>query len=193
MKLYWYIYNNCGFFRYVRNFYLYVLKIDWKFQIIALLLIVILSIIAKLKYKRRLLGLTQAIAYVVLPVYVFLLFASLVFSRPNTLEININLSPFWTEKAILLGKIKYLKSLIYNLLMLVPWGLLFPVVRKTSFVKTILGGFLISFLIELLQLMTKTGLCELDDLIHNTIGVTWGYGIFYMLKLYCNKRVLKVK
>ncbi|WP_207706695.1 VanZ family protein [Acetobacterium tundrae] len=46
----------------------------------------------------------------------------------------------------------------------------------------ILLGFLISVSVECLQLITKTGIFEWDDIIHNTIGVIVGYGIYLYLK-----------
>ena len=182
MDLYWFIYNNCSLFRNVRHFYLYVLKIDWKFQIVALLMLIILSIIVRRKYKLHEITRYQAFACVNLPVYIFVLFSSLIFSRTANIELGVNIQPFWTEVAILSGETKYIQTLVQNLLMLVPHGVLLPFAKEVSLTKTVFTGFLISVTIEFLQLGTKTGLCELDDVIHNTLGVVIGYGIFLLLK-----------
>lgn len=182
MNWYWYFYENCSLFRNVRHFYLYVLKIDWKLQIVALLMTILLSLIVRRKYKLHKVTRCQAFARVNLPVYIFILFSSLIFSRTANSEMNVNLQPFWTEIAILSGETKYIKTLLQNLLMLVPYGALLPVVRNVSLVKVVFTGSLISVTIEILQLVTRTGLCELDDVIHNTLGVVIGYGIFLLLK-----------
>ena len=178
MKFYWWIYNNSNFFRNIRHFYLYVLKIDWKFQVIALIFSIILIVLMRKKYKARKVTYCQAIACIILPIYVFLLFASLVFSR-ETLEIRrFNLKIFWTEIAILSGETKYIQTLLQNLLMLMPFGVLFPIVVKEKKNMTLFVGGIISVMLEVLQLVTKTGLCEIDDVIHNTLGVVIGYGVY---------------
>jgi glycopeptide antibiotics resistance protein len=49
-------------------------------------------------------------------------------------------------------------------------------------------GCLLSAAIEILQLLTRRGVCNIDDVIHNTIGCAIGYGIFRL----CNT-LLKIK
>lgn len=182
MDWYWYVYNNCSLFRYLKHFYLYVLKIDWELQIVTLLMTILLALIMWKKYKLQKVTRCQAFACVNLPVYIFILFSSLIFSRTANSEMNVNLQPFWTEIAILSGETKYIQTLLQNLFMLVPYGILLPIARKVSLTKTVITGCLISITIEILQLVTRTGLCELDDIIHNTLGVVIGYGIFLLLK-----------
>lgn len=48
-------------------------------------------------------------------------------------------------------------------------------------VYTILFGCLVSVAIEVLQFFTQRGLCELDDVIHNTLGVVIGYGVYKVI------------
>lgn len=181
MEWYWHLYNNCALFGYVRHFYLYVLKIDWKLQVIALLIMILLTIMMWNKYKLKKVTRCRAFACVNLPVYIFVLFSSLIFSRTANIELGVNMQPFWTEIAILSGETKYIRTLVQNLLMLVPYGILLPIARKVSLTKTVITGCLISVAIEVLQLVTKTGLCELDDVTHNTLGVLMGYGVFLLL------------
>ena len=38
----------------------------------------------------------------------------------------------------------------------------------------------ISVMIELLQLIFKRGLCEVDDVIHNVLGCMVGYGVYWV-------------
>lgn len=67
--------------------------------------------------------------------------------------------------------------------MLIPVGTIIPCLSKyKKFAITIASGVSISLFIELLQLVTKRGLFEFDDIIHNTLGVIIGYGIY---KLSC--------
>jgi glycopeptide antibiotics resistance protein len=56
---------------------------------------------------------------------------------------------------------------------------------KTRPGRIILIGFLISLTIEILQLVTKRGLFEFDDIFHNTLGVAigeLGYWIWWKVR-----------
>jgi glycopeptide antibiotics resistance protein len=52
---------------------------------------------------------------------------------------------------------------------------------KTGPGRIILIGFLISLTIEILQLVTKRGLFEFDDIFHNTLGVAIGELGYWMI------------
>ena len=72
-----------------------------------------------------------------------------------------------------------------NILMLVPFGLLIPILFKTArrFYKIILFGFVFSLTIELTQTfftMTRSG--TVDDLVFNTMGAAIGYALFLIVK-----------
>ena len=62
-----------------------------------------------------------------------------------------------------------------NILMFIPVGFLMPrAVRKWP----LLWGVLFSCFIELSQLVLRRGLCEIDDVISNSVGNMIGYLIF---------------
>lgn len=67
--------------------------------------------------------------------------------------------------------------------MFIPFGFLAPMVfermRKVRFCVFI--GFLCSCGIELSQLITQRGYCQLDDVVTNTVGMLVGWGIWKML------------
>lgn len=72
-------------------------------------------------------------------------------------------------------------EILLNILMLVPCGILLPLIykiKKSKFMNTILTGMVISCCIEALQLILRRGLFEFDDIIHNTIGCAVGYGVY---------------
>ena len=80
---------------------------------------------------------------------------------------------FWSAGSVFI-------HLILNILLFVPLGSALPFIcKQPKFVKTILIGFLLSLLIELVQFFLGRS-CEMDDLICNTIGSAVGY-LFYML------------
>lgn len=72
------------------------------------------------------------------------------------------------------------RNIILNVCMFVPLGLLLPMMIKyfRSFWKTYLAGFLFTLCIEGIQLLGRRGIFELDDILHNTVGMMIGYGIY---------------
>lgn len=108
-------------------------------------------------------------------------------SRTAASHIRLLLTPFWSYKSIAAGGLKGKRitdEVLINLVMLMPIGLILPVLfRRVQLLKTLLAGFLFSFLIEGLQLITRRGFFEIDDLIHNTLGVLLGYGLYSILNL----------
>ncbi len=69
---------------------------------------------------------------------------------------------------------------ILNLILLVPFGILFPLLYPKQKDKTILIGFLISCSIEFLQLFTDR-LTDTFDIFLNTLGVIIGYMIYKLI------------
>ncbi|MBM6751534.1 VanZ family protein [Mediterraneibacter glycyrrhizinilyticus] len=73
---------------------------------------------------------------------------------------------------------------IENILMFIPFGLLipsaFPSLRRISLCT--LTGFSCCLFLELIQLATGRGFCQLDDLVTNTAGVLLGVLLFRFLR-----------
>lgn len=97
-----------------------------------------------------------------------------------------NLQPFKTIKLYLYSNIREeyaISNLLGNTLGFIPLGLmlplLFPALR--SAVKTILCVCLVSIGFELVQLVTMLGVCDIDDVILNTLGGAIGYLFFFIL------------
>lgn len=76
-----------------------------------------------------------------------------------------------------------------NILMFVPIGFLLmeigkrikrKAVRVLYMIMSTLAGFLFSVLIEYMQYRLHRGLCEVDDVIHNTIGTIVGIVLYWL-------------
>ena len=69
---------------------------------------------------------------------------------------------------------------IENIMMFVPLGVLLPMlfkkIRKLQY--CVLTGFLCSCTIEVSQMITQRGFCQLDDVITNTVGAVVGWMIW---------------
>ena len=107
-----------------------------------------------------------------------------------------NLIPFHEIRRFIvyrrqLGCMAVALNLAGNVLAFVPFGTFLPLlVRHTrSFWKTMLLGAEFSLLIEILQLFSKVGSFDVDDILLNTCGVCLGYVIFWIVrKLYWRYR-----
>ena len=77
-----------------------------------------------------------------------------------------------------------LRNIILNILLFIPFGYLLPVhLPRLRWWQVILLGLAFSLTIELLQLITKLGYADVDDLINNTLGAAIGF--------LCYKLILK--
>ena len=85
----------------------------------------------------------------------------------------------------ILGLRTVILNLAGNVIGFLPFGFIVPVMHKKmeSFWKVSLLGFLFSLCVETIQLITKVGCFDVDDLILNTLGAMIGCGAF----LICNK------
>ena len=101
----------------------------------------------------------------------------------NIFPLRINLVPF-----VHMFRYNYTINKIWNfmgnILMLLPTGILLPIVYKklNSFWKVTLIGFLISLCVELIQLPFASRASDIDDVILNTLGVIIGYTIYRIIK-----------
>ena len=85
----------------------------------------------------------------------------------------------WTYRKIV-GTFALFTNVFGNVLGFLPYGFILPVItgkmRNGFFI--ILSGFFISLTIEVIQLLTKVGCFDVDDMILNTLGAALGYGIY---------------
>lgn len=133
------------------------------------------------------LGIKKGIIYVLrllLLEYVSLLFTSTILLRTVSESRGHNFIPLWSYEAIMNGRSELVAENILNTIVFLPVGMLLALaIPKWIWWRAIGIGFLISFSIEVIQLATKRGFCEFDDVIHNTLGCVIGYGIAKLIIL----------
>ena len=116
-------------------------------------------------------------------VYLGWLFGETVFGRKELPAVSCEWQPFWTYSAIAGGKHYLIADVVNNVLMFMPVGfLLGMVLNKKHWWGMLLAGMFISLTIELMQLYLHRGLCETDDIIHNTIGCFIGWMLAFGMK-----------
>lgn len=134
------------------------------------------------KKKIRCLGAFLFLLYVLLLIY--FLFFSEDYGRIAQVErgYRYNLLPFveirrfWTYRD-LLGEFAFYTNIFGNVLGFLPFGLMLPLIapKMDNVFLTVLSGFLLSLGVEVIQLITKVGCFDVDDLILNTLGAFLGY------------------
>lgn len=105
--------------------------------------------------------------------YALLVLGVTVLSRSSSPESTVILRPFWSY-AVLYNRL--LAELILNVLLFIPLGFLVGG-ANIGFLKACAAGCGLSIAIEVTQWLTQRGICNIDDVIHNTIGCALGYGI----------------
>lgn len=113
---------------------------------------------------------------IILARYLMILFDITIFSRKIGSVNVIDLIPFNTP-----GGIRYI--ILYALangVMFIPFGILAPktVGALQSTKRCLALGFLVSLLIELIQLFLKCGVVQTEDVMMNMIGIETGYWIY---------------
>ncbi len=121
----------------------------------------------------------RAAADILLFAYLVVVFIQAFFSREPGSRSGIDLVPFstwgttWQAHAYM----------IENIIMFLPLGMLLPAVNRKVRWRSALGMSLgLSATVELLQLVTQRGYCQMDDILMNTLGGCIGYMIQYCLR-----------
>ena len=143
------------------------------------------------KKRIRLFGMVMFVIYLLLLIY-FLFFAEEYGRKAATGELRYNLVPlreiqrFWKERETLGWKAVVL-NLLGNVAAFIPFGAILPVIaakmrERLGFGRTVLNGFIFSLAVESMQLLTRVGSFDVDDLLLNTLGTALGYGLFAMAR-----------
>lgn len=125
--------------------------------------------------------------YIILMVY-FLFFAESMGRNLSTEEYHYNLYPFREIRRYLvyyqvIGVHTVCLNLAGNVAAFVPFGLFFPLLSRKNrgFWKVTLISFEVSLLVEMIQLATRVGSCDVDDIILNTLGGMLGHLCFKII------------
>ena len=82
----------------------------------------------------------------------------------------------------------YIRQIVLNIVMLIPFGIIFPMIdKKNNFVKIIEWSFITSLVIEMLQTLISVRSSDITDLITNVFGAIVGYLIYLTFKPVINK------
>ncbi len=136
------------------------------------------AIVMVFAFAKNLTSARKGVLSMVLVEYMFLVLGSTVIYREAGDIMKYELTPFWSYVEIRDGQTEFIQESLMNIALGVPVGFLMGfILNKKAWWKAALVGFLFSSTIELSQLVFKRGLCEFDDVFHNTLGCVLGYAL----------------
>ncbi|MCM3390644.1 VanZ family protein (plasmid) [Ureibacillus chungkukjangi] len=129
---------------------------------------------------------TSMYVYFVLVLFFTLMPFTISFNSTNNLFMETaNLIPFRDVRLHYDGAIR---EVLLNIIMMVPFGFLYPIIKKKGLFMTVFITFFFSLFIELSQLLSVWGngvsprIFDVTDLITNTSGGLIGYLVYIVLK-----------
>lgn len=134
------------------------------------------------KRKIQIISWVFFLIYLVMMVY-FLFFSERMGRIPGD-RYRYNLVPLTEIRRYLcyrnkIGSFNVLLNLIGNVLCFVPFGFVIPILTsRQTLLRMVLLSMLASVLVEILQLVSMLGSCDIDDIILNTLGGLLGYLLF---------------
>ena len=138
----------------------------------------------------------RTITYIYLSFVICFTLMPVIFSIPNIFNCrhpNINLIPFVD---VLKRRGDYVRQIILNIAMTVPFGFLLPMTtkRKISSVHVLFFTLILSLSIETLQfVLSSSRTPDITDVITNFIGGAFGYGLYKIAKPFTTNFLEKAK
>ena len=125
------------------------------------------------------------IKYAFFTIYILILLKLTLFRQTTLENYEINFTLFIDLINVYKnsGLCQFIRLFLGNIVWFVPLGFMLPkMLKKCNFITVTLSGCLFSLLIEILQLVLKKGICEIDDLILNIAGTMIGYSVYKIIQ-----------
>ena len=123
----------------------------------------------------------EIVCILLLCVYLTFLFGVTLFNRRPEESFSLELTPLWSyQESLFNGNTGLGQQIFYNIIAFIPLGIFLPVLsgKMQVFWRTAASAAALSAFIEISQLVFRCGLCELDDVMNNTLGAAAGYCIW---------------
>lgn len=146
--------------------------------------------------QKRILFIGRALFFIYLLVLIYFLFFSDKYGRTSgTGDYRYNLIPFNEIKRYILYSDKFtseqiLVNILGNVGAFLPFGFFVPITLEgyKSFLKVTFISLVFSACVESIQLMTRVGSFDVDDIILNTVGGAIGFVLYFLfLRPFCDK------
>lgn len=162
----------------IRNTILQIFGATWPTIIISMVIIISMRIIYLIKYKKKII-LYKELMDLLFIIYVLCLFYVVTF---EDVSFGIsNLTPFTEIFRYDIGSNLFIKNVLGNIILFIPYGFFTSYYLKLEKIFSILGlSFLISFTIETTQVLIGR-VFDIDDIILNLIGGLLGFSIYHIM------------
>ena len=162
--------------------------------IISAILLAVLCIVSVLLFRCKKINIAQFIGSLILSAYTIALFYYTVFGRYSHEEYTQQIHIYVSYKYLFehFGP-QSLRQVVLNIVMLIPFGFLMPIVikAKRKYLITLLSAFALILFIESLQLIMQCGTFEVDDIFNNLLGTFIGMLLYFLLNKLIQKRKIK--
>ncbi|HBR02810.1 MAG TPA: VanZ family protein [Ruminiclostridium sp.] len=163
-------------------------------DIIALIIIYAVFLFKKWKARGKDILLVNTLLYVYIALVLYVTLMPVIVSLPaifNHPYVPMHMLPFDDYFS---GRGDAERQILLNVIMMIPFGFLMPVVKRQSMFACALRTFLFSLCIELLQpLIDGFRSSDITDLITNTVGGVIGYLLYLLFKPLINTLLNRLK
>lgn len=152
--------------------------------IISVIVFVAFCAVSIFLFQRQKINKVQCFAAVLLSLYIVVMLYFTVIGRYSHEEYGYEINFFTSYRWLFKYNIEQaLCQLMINLAMLVPVGFLLSIIlnAKHKYLITMALSFLLTVFIETMQLVTKCGSFEIDDIINNMVGAIIGMILYLFL------------
>ncbi len=152
--------------------------------ILSVIAFAVFCIITVMLYKRRRFDRAQCVAAILLSLYIVVLLYFTVIGRYSHKEYDYQIHIFYSYRFLLEQfDSQSIRQFVINLVMLVPVGFLLSTIikMKDKYAIVLVLCLLFTLFIESMQLLTKCGSFEVDDIISNMIGAVIGILIYALI------------
>lgn len=164
-------------------FHVFAFRFPWELCIYGVLIATIFALILSVLSRKN-----KAVVFVSLYILwaLFMILYFTVVSRSVWTEYELR-APLWSLREVINGNVGVIYEKTLNTLLFVPLGGFLDI--EMFYIRRCLGArwsqwalatvlcFMMSVIVEILQLMTRRGICEVDDVMWNTFGALIGVAL----------------
>lgn len=175
----------------IPNDYSFLLDINTPIEVIVgLFVLFLLSVVLIVVFVKDRVKKTKYIGFTAFLSYTSSLMCHTVIFRHSKDVMEFEPIPFWSYIDIIKEhKMVFLYENFLNIVLFLPLGFFLGFfINDHQWRKVFIISIVLSSSIEIMQLLLHRGLCEFDDVFHNTIGCLLGYIISILILRYDQKR-----
>ena len=164
--------------------------------IISVIAFAVFCVVTVMLYKRRRFDRAQCVAAILLSLYIVVLLYFTVIGRYSHKEYDYQIHIFYSYRFLLEQfDSQSIRQFVINLVMLVPVGFLLSTIikMKDKYAIVLVLCLLFTLFIESMQLLTKCGSFEVDDIISNMVGSVIGILIYALIHWIIHQKMYKGK